>query len=194
MCSCTCSSHNFVILQDPVTFATPLSFNPELHCHTARIPVRSTQCCWQISGKLHLQVVRGAETVGEDLQRLRHLRAKPSCTQRTGEHAILQSMNRQPGNRQPVNRHPVNRQPVNRQPVNRQPVNRQPVQQATGAFERSFPRELPVARFHLGGQMNTDAINASAFFASTFITARVPVRPMQCNAGFLRDLVANLAG
>ena len=42
--------------------------------------------------------------------------------------------------------------------------------------------------------MNTDAINASAFFASTFITARVPVRPMQCNAGFLRDLVANLAG
>ena len=49
-----------------------------------------------------------------EILRLRHLRAKPSCTQRTGEHAILQSMNRQPGNRQPVNRHPVNRQPANR--------------------------------------------------------------------------------
>ena len=58
------------------------------------------------------------------------------------------------------------RQPVNRQPVNRQRVNRQPVQQATGAFERSFPRELPMLVFTRGGQMNTDAINASAFFAS----------------------------
>ena len=74
--------------------------------------MRSTQFCWQISGKLQLQVVRDAGTVGEDLQRLRHLRAKPSCTQKTGEHAILQSMNRQPGNRQPVNRHPVNNQSV----------------------------------------------------------------------------------
>ena len=71
------------------------------------------------------QVVRDAGTVGEDLQRCDHLRAKPLCTQRTGEHAILQSMNRQPGNRQPVNRHPVNRQPANRQPLNRQPVNKQ---------------------------------------------------------------------
>ena len=75
-----------------------------------------------ISGKLHL---RGAGTVGENLQRCDHLRAKPSCTQRTGEHASLQSINRQPGNRQPVNRHPVNRQPANRQPLNRQPVNKQ---------------------------------------------------------------------
>ena len=40
--------------------------------------------------------LRGAGTVGEDLQRCDHLRAKPSCTQRTGEHAILQSMNRHP--------------------------------------------------------------------------------------------------
>ena len=38
----------------------------------------------------------GSGTVGEDLQRCDHLRAKPSCTQRTGEHAILQSMNRHP--------------------------------------------------------------------------------------------------
>ena len=74
---------------------------------------------------LCLQVVRGAGTVGENLQRCDHLRAKPSCTQRTGEHASLQSINRQPGNRQPVNRHPVNRQPANRQPLNRQPVNKQ---------------------------------------------------------------------
>ena len=28
----------------------------------------------------------GAGTVGEDLQRCDHLRAKPSCTQRIGEH------------------------------------------------------------------------------------------------------------
>ena len=66
------------------------------------------------------------------LQLVDHLCAKPSCTQRTGEYAILQSMNRQPVNRQPVNRQLVNRQPVNRQPVNKQranvqPVNRQPV-------------------------------------------------------------------
>ena len=136
MCSCTCSSHNLVILQDPVTFATPLSFNPELHCHAARVPVRSTQFCWQISGKLQLQVVRDAGTVGEDLQRLRHLRAKPSCRQRTGEHAILQSMNRQPGNRQPVNRHPVNRQPANRQPLNRQPANKQTLRASRMRFYR----------------------------------------------------------
>ena len=84
--------------------------------------MRSTQFCRQISGKLHL---RGAGTVGENLQRCDHLRAKPSCTQRTGEHASLQSINRQPGNRQPVNRHPVNRQPANRQPLHRQPVNKQ---------------------------------------------------------------------
>ena len=42
------------------------------------------------------------------------------------------------------------------------------------AFERSFPRELPMLVFSRGGQMNTDAINASAFFASHAQQQAVP--------------------
>ena len=102
-----------------------------------------------------------------------HLRAKQSCTHhgRTCNPAI---------DEQATWEQTTGEQAPGKQTTGEQPTGEQATgEQATSATNnRCMQRKLAQRTCHYGGQMNTDAMNASACFTATFIKYRISVKSM----------------